>query len=40
MMSVFFAGDPDAMCKVPGKKDVNYLEDYRNMKNLQLLNLL
>ncbi|XP_057517414.1 uncharacterized protein LOC130798444 isoform X3 [Amaranthus tricolor] len=33
-------GDPDAMCKVPGKKDVNYLEDYRNMKNLQLLNLL
>ncbi|KAL8161810.1 hypothetical protein V2J09_013299 [Rumex salicifolius] len=33
-------GDPDAISKVPGRRDVNYLYDCTNSENLQLLNLL
>ncbi|KAK6927979.1 Initiation factor 2B-related [Dillenia turbinata] len=32
-------GDPDVISKVPGRKDVNYLVDWANNENLQLLNL-
>ncbi|CAL1370019.1 unnamed protein product [Linum trigynum] len=33
-------GDPDAIGKVPGRMDVNYLNDVSNSGNLQLLNLM
>ncbi|XP_021761255.1 probable translation initiation factor eIF-2B subunit delta isoform X1 [Chenopodium quinoa] len=33
-------GDPDVIAKVSGRKDLNYLDDWVNKKNLQLLNLL
>ncbi|CAL1354679.1 unnamed protein product [Linum trigynum] len=33
-------GDPDAIGKVPGRMDVNYLDDVSNSVNLQLLNLM
>lgn len=33
-------GDPDAVLKVPGRMDVNYLGNLRNKENLQLLNLM
>ncbi|XP_010265294.1 PREDICTED: translation initiation factor eIF-2B subunit delta-like [Nelumbo nucifera] len=33
-------GDPDAISKVPGRKDVNHLENWTNNENLQLLNLM
>lgn len=36
-------GDPDAISKVPGRRDVNYLDNLdtlANKENLQLLNLL
>ncbi|KAA8547826.1 hypothetical protein F0562_004255 [Nyssa sinensis] len=32
-------GDPDAISKVAGRKDINYLDDWANNENLQLLNL-
>ncbi|KAI4331522.1 hypothetical protein MLD38_029707 [Melastoma candidum] len=33
-------GDPDAVSKVYGRLDVNYLDDWGNKENLQLLNLM
>lgn len=33
-------GDSDAIVKVPGRMDVNYLENLANRENLQLLNLM
>ncbi|KAK9288925.1 hypothetical protein L1049_017396 [Liquidambar formosana] len=33
-------GDPDAISKVPGRMDVNYLDNWANKENLQLLNLI
>ncbi|KAK3225612.1 hypothetical protein Dsin_005474 [Dipteronia sinensis] len=33
-------GDPEAIAKVPGRMDVNYLDDRANKENLQLLNLM
>ncbi|KNA13830.1 hypothetical protein SOVF_113030 isoform A [Spinacia oleracea] len=33
-------GDPDVIAKVPGRKDVNYLSNWMNKENLQLLHLL
>ncbi|XP_074278129.1 translation initiation factor eIF2B subunit delta-like isoform X2 [Silene latifolia] len=33
-------GDPDAISKLPGRKGVNYLDDWLSKENLQLLNLL
>ncbi|CAK9136876.1 unnamed protein product [Ilex paraguariensis] len=33
-------GDPDAISKVPGRKEINYLDDWANRENLQLLNLI
>ncbi|KAM7475393.1 hypothetical protein LguiB_022636 [Lonicera macranthoides] len=33
-------GDPNAISKVPGRKDVNYLDDWADKENLQLLNLV
>ncbi|GFZ12205.1 NagB/RpiA/CoA transferase-like superfamily protein [Actinidia rufa] len=33
-------GDPDVISKVPGRMDVNYLDNWANKDNLQLLNLL
>ncbi|KAI3411417.1 uncharacterized protein J3R85_018055 [Psidium guajava] len=33
-------GDPDAVLKVPGRMDVNYLGNLQNKENLQLLNLM
>ncbi|XP_019104612.2 uncharacterized protein LOC104892066 isoform X2 [Beta vulgaris subsp. vulgaris] len=33
-------GDPNVISKVPGRKDVNYLDEWMNKENLQLLNLL
>ncbi|MCL7044791.1 hypothetical protein MKW94_009430 [Papaver nudicaule] len=33
-------GDPDSVAKVVGRKDVNYLDNWANNENLQLLNLL
>ncbi|KAA8541161.1 hypothetical protein F0562_025093 [Nyssa sinensis] len=33
-------GDPDAISKVSGRVDVNYLDNWANKENLQLLNLL
>ncbi|XP_004299243.1 PREDICTED: translation initiation factor eIF-2B subunit delta [Fragaria vesca subsp. vesca] len=33
-------GDPDAVAKVSGRTDVNYLENWANKDNLQLLNLM
>uniref|UniRef100_A0A2N9HKA1 Translation initiation factor eIF2B subunit delta n=1 Tax=Fagus sylvatica TaxID=28930 RepID=A0A2N9HKA1_FAGSY len=33
-------GDPDAIAKVPGRMDVNYLSNWANEENLQLLNLM
>ncbi|KAJ6976353.1 hypothetical protein NC653_028462 [Populus alba x Populus x berolinensis] len=32
--------DPDAISKVPGRKDINFLDDLTNKDNLQLLNLM
>eukprot|EP00256_Glycine_max_P013599 XP_003527132.1 translation initiation factor eIF-2B subunit delta isoform X1 [Glycine max] len=32
-------GDPDAVAVVPGRMDVNYLDNWTNQDNLQLLNL-
>lgn len=36
----FAAGDPDAIAKVSGRMDVNYLDNLANKENLQLLNLM
>ncbi|ONI09074.1 hypothetical protein PRUPE_5G216300 [Prunus persica] len=33
-------GDPDAIAKVSGRTDVNYLDNWANKENLQLLNLM
>ncbi|XP_057466482.1 uncharacterized protein LOC130755924 [Actinidia eriantha] len=33
-------GDPNIISKVPGRMDVNYLDNWANKDNLQLLNLL
>lgn len=33
-------GDTDAIAKVPGRMDVNYLENLAKKENLQLLNLM
>ncbi|OVA05048.1 Initiation factor 2B-related [Macleaya cordata] len=33
-------GDPDSVAKVPGRKDINYLDSWTNSENLQLLNLI
>ncbi|GMY24432.1 probable translation initiation factor eIF-2B subunit delta [Fagus crenata] len=33
-------GDPDAISKVPGREDINYLDVCTNSENLQLLNLI
>ncbi|XP_015883076.3 uncharacterized protein LOC107418895 [Ziziphus jujuba] len=33
-------GDPDAIAKVPGRADVNYLDTLTKKENLQLLNLM
>lgn len=33
-------GDPDVISKVPNRKDVNYLDNWMNKENMQLLNLL
>ncbi|KNA20876.1 hypothetical protein SOVF_048410 [Spinacia oleracea] len=33
-------GDPDAILKVPGRREINYLNDWTNSENLQLLNLM
>ncbi|XP_030938261.1 translation initiation factor eIF-2B subunit delta isoform X1 [Quercus lobata] len=33
-------GDPDAIAKVSGRTDVNYLNNWANKENLQLLNLM
>lgn len=32
-------GDPDAIARVSGKEDINYLDDWSSCQNLQLLNL-
>ncbi|KAL2504808.1 NagB/RpiA/CoA transferase-like superfamily protein [Abeliophyllum distichum] len=32
-------GDPDAIARVSGKEDINYLDDWTSSENLQLLNL-
>lgn len=36
----FPPGDPDAILKVPGRREINYLNDWTNSENLQLLNLM
>ncbi|GAU49894.1 hypothetical protein TSUD_281790 [Trifolium subterraneum] len=33
-------GDPDAVATVPGRMDINYLDNWTNKENLQLLNLM
>ncbi|XP_021760026.1 translation initiation factor eIF-2B subunit delta-like isoform X1 [Chenopodium quinoa] len=33
-------GDPDAILKVPGRREINYLKDWTSNENLQLLNLM
>lgn len=33
-------GDPDAILKVPGRREINYLNDWTSSENLQLLNLM
>ncbi|KAL6994067.1 hypothetical protein U1Q18_012177 [Sarracenia purpurea var. burkii] len=33
-------GDPDIISKVPGRKEINYLDDWATNENLQLLNLI
>lgn len=33
------AGDPDAVSKVPGRKDINFLDGWANSENLRPLNL-
>ncbi|XP_010262627.1 PREDICTED: translation initiation factor eIF-2B subunit delta isoform X3 [Nelumbo nucifera] len=33
-------GDPDVIAKVPGREDVDHLENWANNENLQLLNLM
>ncbi|KAJ9682943.1 hypothetical protein PVL29_018795 [Vitis rotundifolia] len=33
-------GDPDAISKVPGREEINYLDDWAKSENLQLLNLI
>ncbi|KAE9608395.1 hypothetical protein Lalb_Chr08g0235111 [Lupinus albus] len=33
-------GDPDAVATVPGRMDINYLSNWTNEENLQLLNLM
>lgn len=33
-------GDPDAIAKVSGRKEINYLDNWANSENLQLLNLI
>ncbi|GAB4845330.1 hypothetical protein Ancab_038738 [Ancistrocladus abbreviatus] len=33
-------GDPDVISKVPGRRDVNYSDNWTNKENLRLLNLL
>ncbi|XP_059670556.1 probable translation initiation factor eIF-2B subunit delta isoform X1 [Cornus florida] len=33
-------GDPDAIAKVNGREDINYLDGWANSENLQLLNLI
>ena len=34
------ADDPCAITRVPGRKEINYLNNWINKENLQLLNLL
>ncbi|KAI4346815.1 hypothetical protein L6164_007681 [Bauhinia variegata] len=33
-------GDPDAISKIPGREEINYLNGWANSENLQLLNLI
>uniref|UniRef100_A0A1D1Y1E7 Translation initiation factor eIF2B subunit delta n=1 Tax=Anthurium amnicola TaxID=1678845 RepID=A0A1D1Y1E7_9ARAE len=33
-------GDPDVISKIPGRTDINYLDDWADNENLQLLNLI
>ncbi|GAB2299917.1 hypothetical protein Dimus_033964 [Dionaea muscipula] len=33
-------GDPDAIAKVPGRRDIDYLNNWASSENLQLLNLI
>ncbi|KAL3526689.1 hypothetical protein ACH5RR_011345 [Cinchona calisaya] len=33
-------GDPDAIAKIPGRNEINCLDDWPNSENLQLLNLI
>ncbi|KAK9272239.1 hypothetical protein L1049_002610 [Liquidambar formosana] len=33
-------GDPNVISKIRGRKDINYLDDWANSENLQLLNLI
>ncbi|PSS35065.1 Translation initiation factor eIF-2B subunit delta like [Actinidia chinensis var. chinensis] len=33
-------GNPDTISKVPGRKEINYLDDWASNENLQLLNLI
>lgn len=35
----YFSGDPDVISKVPGRKDLNHLDNRVGIENLQLLNL-
>lgn len=35
-----FAGDPDSIRKVPGRRDVNYLDKWTEKDNFQLLSLM
>lgn len=37
--SHIITGDPDAIARVSGKEDINYLNDWASSQNLQLLNL-
>ena len=36
----FFPGDPDAISKVPGAENINYLNECATRENLQILNLM
>lgn len=37
---ILFSGDPEAIAKIHGRNDVNYLKDQMGKENLQLLNLM
>lgn len=40
VINICFAGDPDAISKVPGRKELNHLDNWADNENLQLLNLV